>query len=298
MQLNEILEENSTKAISKKTMISEENIELLVAGDFSSLAKAKALGFISIIERDFKADLSSLKKSALAYYNENTDKEDAVNIALPRVEEKQGRSKWFPVLMLGLLAYASWYFFTQFDKKTLSTILPFSDEKTEMISTAQMELEEDKGLSIANALTAEKEVDTAGVEANIVVASIEPENVVVVAPSPKVTTIVSERPIKREVHALVRNKNIILLPAKKLWFGIVDMATGKRDHHTVRKQYKIDVTKKSWLIATSKAEFAFINGSRTQEFDDAQSHYFKVSRQGIEELSKKEYISQGGYKKW
>ncbi|HIQ28154.1 MAG TPA: hypothetical protein EYH42_06605, partial [Sulfurovum sp.] len=66
MQLNEILEENSVKAISQKTNISEQNIEALIEDNFSALTKAKALGFISIIERDYHADLKDVREKALA----------------------------------------------------------------------------------------------------------------------------------------------------------------------------------------------------------------------------------------
>jgi cytoskeletal protein RodZ len=44
-------------------------------------------------------------------------------------EEKKGNSKLFLVVVLMLLGYASWYFFTQFDKKHLSGLIPFMDEQ-------------------------------------------------------------------------------------------------------------------------------------------------------------------------
>ncbi|RRS30551.1 MAG: hypothetical protein P794_06245 [Epsilonproteobacteria bacterium (ex Lamellibrachia satsuma)] len=130
MQLNEILEENSIKAIAKKTNISEDNLEALFAGDFDKLKKVKTLGFISIIEREYKADLSALKEQALSHYTQyGGNEEESVTIGLPVMEEKKGRSKLFLLFILLLLGYASWYFFTQFDKKQLSELLPFSEDK-------------------------------------------------------------------------------------------------------------------------------------------------------------------------
>ena len=57
-------------------------------------------------------------------------------------EEKKGKSKLFLVIVLALLGYASWYFFTQFDKKHLSELIPFMDEQ--MIETVVIETEEKK----------------------------------------------------------------------------------------------------------------------------------------------------------
>jgi len=153
MQLNEILEENTIKGISQKTKISEDNLENLLAANFDAIKKIKALGFISILEREYDADLSQLKEEALAYYSQG--KEDhSFTVLQPMEEEKSGKSKLFLLLVLALLAYASWYFFTQFDKKHLSGLISFIDEQK--MENAVTENEEQKQeisieeLSIAN----------------------------------------------------------------------------------------------------------------------------------------------------
>ena len=150
MQLNEILEENSVKAISKRTNISEDNIEMLLANDFDRLTKVKTLGFISIIEREYKADLSALKEQALAHYAEYND-EESIALGLPILEEKKGKSKLFKLFVFLLLGYASWYFVTQFDKKQLTGLLPFSEETISQIVTSN-EADENAELSIENVI--------------------------------------------------------------------------------------------------------------------------------------------------
>lgn len=153
MQLNEILEENTIKAISQNTKISEDNLENLLAANFDSLKKIKTLGFISILEREYKADLSALREEALAYYAEHIE-DHAFSVGEPMEDEKKGKSKLFLVVVLALLGYASWYFLTQFDKKHLSELIPFIDEQ--MIETTVIESDETKNeitiedLSIAN----------------------------------------------------------------------------------------------------------------------------------------------------
>ena len=128
MQLNEILEENTIKSISQKTKISEDNLENLLARNFDVLMKIKTLGFISIIEREYKADLHALREEALAYYASHKQ-DHAFSVAVPLEEEKKGKSKLFLVVVLALLGYASWYFFTQFDKKHLSGLIPFKNQQ-------------------------------------------------------------------------------------------------------------------------------------------------------------------------
>ena len=294
MQLNEILEKNSVSEISTKTNISENNLEALVAENFKILSKPKALGFISIIEREYNADLAKVRKQALAYYAKNND--ENISLSMPPIEEEKGRSPWVPILMLGLLAYASWYFFTQFDKKTLSTILPFSDSKTEVSPNIQMDNQEDKSLSIESAFT-QTQTDASGVQSDILVEDIEPKDTSVVSSS---TSVVESNtiPVKQNQHTLVRDRKISLVPAGKLWFGIIDMQTGKKNNFTISETYDIDVKNTSWLLSTSVAPFAFINQNEVEEYNDAKTHYFKVSKLGIESLSKVEYLALGGYKKW
>jgi len=164
MQLNEILEENTVKGISQKTKISEDNLENLLAANFDALKKIKTLGFISILEREYKADLSALREEALAYYSQEKD-EHGFTVVLPTEEEKSGKSKLFLLVVLALLGYASWYFFTQFDKKHLSELIPFMDEQ--MIETTTIETDEMKeeitveDLSIANVVVHDTNTNTA-----------------------------------------------------------------------------------------------------------------------------------------
>ena len=129
MQLNEILEENSVRSISQRTNISESNLDALVAGDFDRLKRVKTFGFISILEREYKADLSALKEQALEYYENNSENE-SVTIGLPLPEEKKGLPAWFKLFILILIAFTVWYFFTQFDKTQLSDLLPLSEVLT------------------------------------------------------------------------------------------------------------------------------------------------------------------------
>ncbi len=128
MQLNEILEENTVKAISTKTNIAENNIDALVAADFEKLKRVKAMGFISIIEREYHAELSALREQALEYYNSH-DEDEKVTLGLPISEERKGKSKWFMTLVLFLIIYAIWYAFDNFDKEKLNAMLPFSEDK-------------------------------------------------------------------------------------------------------------------------------------------------------------------------
>jgi cytoskeletal protein RodZ len=154
MQLNEILEENSIQAIAKRTNISEENLEALFNGEFGFLKKVKTMGFISIIEREYVADLSALRKQAAEYYADHRE-EGGMVLEAPVVERKKGKSKLLIISVIVLLGVASWYFITQFDKEKLRGLLPFNEEK--IADTIKTEVDENPDLSIENAIAVEPE---------------------------------------------------------------------------------------------------------------------------------------------
>ena len=115
MQLNEVIEENSIATISKRTRISVENIERLVNRDFSEMKRVKALGFISILEREFGTELVSLKSECLEHFSSCPDEEfDAqLVVTVPESgEHSRGQtSKLFMLLVLFGVGYGAWYFF-------------------------------------------------------------------------------------------------------------------------------------------------------------------------------------------
>jgi hypothetical protein len=271
MQLNDILEEHSIKAISKKTNISEENLEYLVAANFDALKKVKTLGFISIIEREYHADLGKLREQALEYYG-STQEVTGITLGRPIVEEKKGRSKLLSFFVLLLLGYASWYFFTQFDKKHLSGLIPFVDEQT--IESFVGEKGNDPKEKIVEDLS-------------IVTEKISEDN-----------TTKSSETIREDTTASTAIANVSIVPVGRLWFGVIDVETKKRDHFSISKAYELEMDSKTWLVATSSAPFSLVRLGVAKDFDDGKEHYFKIDNNGIESLSKDEYVTFGGWRQW
>lgn len=115
MQLNEIIEENSIATISKRTRISVENIEKLVKRDFSDMKRVKALGFISILEREFGIGLDTLKKECQEYFFSSPEEEFDARLVLtvPGSGDHEGgrwASKLLILLVLFGVGYGAWYF--------------------------------------------------------------------------------------------------------------------------------------------------------------------------------------------
>jgi len=144
MQLNEVIEENSIDTIAKRTRISVENIERLVNRDFSMIKRVKAQGFISILEREFRIELDSLRKECEDYFSSAPDEEfDAdrvISVVASRNSRKKSFSKLLPLFALFVLGYASWYFFMDKEQNietSVSTNAGDNDFIGKIVSQAQ-----------------------------------------------------------------------------------------------------------------------------------------------------------------
>ena len=173
MQLNDILEENSIKAISHKTKIPENNLEALFGNKFDRLPKVKTFGFISILEREYGAELQALRSDATRYYEEFIE-DQRITLDVPDIIERKGKSKFVYLFVFLLLGYATWYFFTQFDQKHFEGLLKFSDHnETEMpakdLSIASVAIEEIRIESNSTEQTEQNE----SVQSNVVVSETE-----------------------------------------------------------------------------------------------------------------------------
>ncbi len=68
MQLNEIFEENTLESISQRTRIPAEILDQLRQCDIASFQKVQLLGFISILEREYRVDLGAFRQECLAAF--------------------------------------------------------------------------------------------------------------------------------------------------------------------------------------------------------------------------------------
>ncbi len=124
MDLNEIIENNTIEQISRRTRLTEENLEKLFSQDFKGLTKVQALGFISILEREYRTDLSDMRNKCLEYFGDivktnNNSKAQSVppksvkdSAAIPSIQRSRFVGKYVkPVAVIiatAVLLYAAW----------------------------------------------------------------------------------------------------------------------------------------------------------------------------------------------
>jgi len=114
MQLEDLIEAYAIEGVARRTNITEEVIAKLLAKEFSTLKKTQALGAISIIEREYDVDLSSLRQECRAYFGGEDVLDGGLTVLRPIDQEKNVTSKFLSLALLVLLASGAWYFFTEY----------------------------------------------------------------------------------------------------------------------------------------------------------------------------------------
>jgi hypothetical protein len=109
MQLSELIEKETIGVVVDKTNISPENLLSLIEEDFRDLNRVNALGFVSILKREYGEGikLEKLESSIKGYFTEHVPLEnEPILITAEKTESSSGFFKWSViVLLLGGLWY-------------------------------------------------------------------------------------------------------------------------------------------------------------------------------------------------
>ncbi|MEJ2497201.1 MAG: hypothetical protein P8Y43_06975 [Sulfurovaceae bacterium] len=278
MNLENVLEENSTESISKKTNISADNLKRLFERDFSAFKKVQALGFISILERDYGLDLSALKQECKDYF---IDDEEDVTISVYQAKPKpKGRWLFFVLLLflLGAVASLMIYDYTVQSKKNGGQMF-LTQEMVLGEVNASENIPEDM---VANGTISKDEFK-----------EVKDESL---AFGDNGSVEASDADQENNSSATASSK-IILTPKYKLWFGIYDMTSGKSSHQIIKAPFEFGLDR-NLLIATSRAAFSIGAGDTTTGYKDFKEHYFMIKNGKISEIKREEFRALNGPKKW
>jgi cytoskeletal protein RodZ len=314
MQLTELIETHGLDKVVKETKISKRDLEVLLNQTFENIPRVKTIGFIGILEREFKVDLSEYRAEALEHYDYYQVDHGNISVGIPMETEQKQKSKLLRYIILILLLIALWLFWQKFQQHGLN----FNDyiPLTQKNDQAQPQ---EKNVTLVTQPSKEKSSVTPNVDSsnanNLIVSVINKpttSTATTVATSQQNTTTeatVEDKHLEnsstnttKSNHITNENNStsvpIVITPKKKLWFGVINTTTKKRQHFIKSEPYLFDTTQNSWLVATSSAYFSLTDGNETQAFQDAKSHYFFVDTKGATELTKKEFIARGGWRYW
>ncbi|WP_367685495.1 sialidase [Helicobacter pylori] len=260
----QILKEVGVAEICKATRIASKNIHSILEKRYESLSRVHARGFIQILEREYKIDLSAwmkefdkactFKEGVSEEQNQETDPEEktknplkveidySINQANTSLSKKT--SKWKPfVLVLGVIVII------------LAVVI---------IQNSSSLKEEREQESTIKSGTKKSSFNKANpTEEN------KPE------PTPKLEEKLKEQD-KQEKEAIKENPNTIyIIPKKDIWVEVIDLDEKKNSFQKVfKKNYSLETKNHRLLLRFGHGHLSLKNNHQEQEYNDSKTRRF------------------------
>ncbi|MFA4718442.1 sialidase [Helicobacter pylori] len=260
----QILKEVGVAEICKATKIASKNIHSILEKRYESLSRVHARGFIQILEREYKIDLSAwmkefdkactFKEGVSEEQNQETDPEEktknplkveidySINQANTSLSKKS--SKWKPfVLVLGVVVII------------LAVVIIQNSSS----------LKEERGQESA--------IKSGTKKSSFNKANPTEEN------KPEPTPKLEEKPKeqdKQEKEAIKEDPNTIyIIPKKDIWVEVVDLDEKKNSFQKVfKKNYSLETKNHRLLLRFGHGHLSLKNNHQEQEYNDGKTKRF------------------------
>ncbi|MCK0501777.1 sialidase [Helicobacter pylori] len=260
----QILKEVGVTEICKATKIASKNIHSILEKRYESLSRVHARGFIQILEREYKIDLSAwmkefdkvcvFKEGVGEEKNQETDPEEtakkplkveldySINQANTSLSKKS--SKWKPfIIVLGVIVII------------LAVVIIQNSSS----------LKEERGQESAiKSGTKKSSFDDANLaEEN------KPE------PTPKLEEKPKEQD-KQEKEAIKENPNTIyIIPKRDIWVEVIDLDEKKNSFQKVfKKSYSLETKNHRLLLRFGHGHLSLKNNHQEQNYNDSKTRRF------------------------
>ncbi|GAA8913790.1 hypothetical protein HpEKA43_07120 [Helicobacter pylori] len=259
----QILKEVGVAEICKATKIASRNIHSILEKRYESLSRVHARGFIQILEREYKMDLSAwmkefdkvcvFKEGVSEEKNQETDPEEtakkplkveldySINQANTSLSKKS--SKWKPfVLVLGVIVIV------------LAVVI---------IQNSSSLKEEKERESAIKSGTKKSSFDDA---------NLTEENKPEPTPKPE-----EKEQDKQEKEAIKENPNntIYIIPKRDIWVEVIDLNEKKNSFQKVfKKSYSLETKNHRLLLRFGHGHLSLKNNHQEQNYNDSKTRRF------------------------
>ena len=279
------LRELGSQTIHATTHIPFVHVEKILKNELSDFQKPQLFGFLSILEREYKIDLSALRQEYLFDITEaKAAKEPSFDIAesSTKMYEKQKEIFSNKKVIVGVVAVV------------VVAILIF------IVSTIDFSYKEEEKIEINNTA-----IDKAKKNLNIMptviedVESFAENNDVESAEFGQEAEVEKASPIKVIENSTEPMMPLYLriVPKGRLWLGIINTETHRRRVETISKPLTLDA-EKSWLIVTGYGHLDMECGDTTNKYREDRKLLILYEAGVCQIIDKEEFKARNRGKLW
>ena len=295
--LDNIIGKYGLDEVSKKTKISKRNLEKLAKKEFGSFSKPRALGFLSIIERDYGEDLSNIKDEVTKRY-ENEEENQQAHVAFPPPEDKISK-RWIAIvpliiaLVFGFYLYQNEFSYGSKSENKNSLVMK-SEQK--VFEEQEKPNQDSSQISIKSETIEEKSEENSSFKSSVTKSNDILDVSIIEKDDKNIST--EKDDTNSSISPYVPIESIVVFPRVKMWLGIIDLKNKKRISRVISQSFDIDADG-SKLITTGHGSFNLSDTlGNNLKFNDPNKHYFLLKDGVTREITKKEFKQLNGGKVW
>jgi hypothetical protein len=332
MLLNEIIDTHGIEEAASKTNISTINLGYLVEEDFEKLNRVKALGFLLILEREYKElDVIALREKVKAYYDEHRPVDEKVVMVARNSVENSGFSFFKLFIILALLG-GGYYLYSEGkldsliqnieekkdffdDKKALENNVSNEDANKVVVGkldTESVSIETPVAPKVETIILNDETLDNKKEEVTQVQSAL---NILKVDDNQSVKSVLQET--SKEFLANEKNASLkrseVKMPTEvestitmvninptrgMLWFGFINIDSKKRREFMKNVSTPFNIDNSRWLLVTGHGYLDVIANDKTLELADNKKHYFYIDGTEMKEINKEEFRELNGRRGW
>ena len=307
-----VLEEIGLKRVCDETHIEQKYLKFMVDCDFDKLDHINTLGFVKILSREYKLDLSVWTEAFEEYWVENRQENEDSGLFIV-VDDKKKSKKLLGFVLLILVGVTLSILFSIFQEKIDISNYMNNDDTTYKQTTIVQEtqhtldevnssLEEDEATeTIFNETNISEEIVVVDensteeiLEENNVTKEIEEE---VIEEENNVTKEIEEaEEITEKVRARFTQEATIT-PNSQLWVGVIYLDTKKRRSFLGDGNFSIDISREQ-IITTGHGSFNININDEKREFKRQAPIRFLVKDANLTEINLNRFKELNEGKPW
>jgi hypothetical protein len=268
----EDLQELGCNSIHENTHISRTKIEAVLNKSFGELTKVQFMGFLSILEREYKVDLSLLREEYDAYVQQHLD-----TLIPQKSVILQAQSRTRRVWVLGafvvvlLLLGIGWII-----QGNLSI---FPREEVMQLSTASIEVPEE---NLSMEVNASADVNATDVNSSqLVLSQMQEDN----------------QSIVTDAVGINLGHVQSIKPIHKVWVGMMNLETGVKTQKVTDRPIVIDATK-NWLFMFGHGRLEIETRDKNITLEEKDTVWFSCENGKLIQLNHKQFQAKNNGTNW
>ena len=301
-----VLEKIGLQEVCKKTHIEVKQLEYMINNQYDKLNKVNTLGFVKIISREYKLDLTDWLEGFYDYWAEHKVEEDShkEKIFIRAKNNHASKKKVWLFLFIFLIAgiFGVFSIFKSEINIDIMSLLDKAKIETNQTSAFQSAPIVQEAATSLGVKVEERVVETNSSNSTVqaVVVSID-ENLTRKTETNDSNASSIPLPMLPESNTTLVNtvpkNNAIIMPTKRIWIGFVNLETFMRKESTSDQNITVDLTKNQ-LIKTGNGFFKLSYDGSVEDFTEQGSTRFLVENGVIKKISEEKFIELNRGKNW